>query len=154
VQLEICYRLNELPNFLMVTFRYEEVEMEEHMRLKNFMNLTLASVSQKKYINKERNPFDEEDTDDVNYEYTLKSMVAFEDKQNPDSCYNTYVKKADQSWYKYSKTGGDPVDAKELEATIHPYVLIYEKVWTAEKPRVELLSQVEADPTEAAKDTM
>lgn len=128
--------------------------MEEHMRLKNFMEMTLASVSQKKYINKERNPFDEEDAEAINYDYTLKAMVAFEDKQNPDSCYNTYVKRDDQSWYKYSKTFGGKVDAKELEATIHPYVLIYEKVWTAEKPRVELLNQVEADLSEATKDTM
>lgn len=138
----------------MVTFRYEEIEMEEHMRLRNFMELTLASVSQKKYINKERNPFDEEDGDEVNYDYTLKAMVAFEDKQNPDSCYNTYVKKGNNSWHKYSKTYSSAVDAKELEAIIHPYVLIYEKVWSAEKPRVELLTQMEADVSDTAKDLM
>jgi hypothetical protein len=138
----------------MFTFRYNEVEMEEHTLLRNFMEINLANVTQRKYLNLDRNPFAEEDQEKYNCEYTLKSLVSFEDKQSSDSCFLTYVKKDDQTWIKYSRTTRTEVSRKEVEAIVHPYVLVYEKVWTPEKDRLEIISQAEADQTDPDKHTM
>lgn len=128
--------------------------MEEHMTLRNFMEINLASVTQKKYVNTDKNPFSEEDSEKLNCDYTLKSMVCFEDKQNPDSCFLTYVKKGDNTWIKYHRTSRSEVSSKEVEAIVHPYVLIYERVWTPEKERMEIIEQAEADQTDPDKHAM
>ena len=92
--------------------------MEEHTLLRNFMEINLANVTQRKYLNLDRNPFAEEDQEKYNCEYTLKSLVSFEDKQSSDSCFLTYVKKDDQTWIKYSRTTRTEVSRKEVEAIV------------------------------------
>lgn len=138
----------------MFNFRYNEMEMEEHMTLRNFMEINLANVTQRRYLNMDRNPFGEEEPDKLNCEYTLRSLVCFEDKQNPDSCFLTYIKKDENTWTKFSRTARSEVSSREVETIVHPYVLIYEKVWTPEKERLEILGQADADQTDPEKHHM
>ena len=154
VNLDECYRLHELPNNLMFTFRYVETEMEEHMRLRNFMSINLSKNCQKKYMNTDRNPFADPENTDVDCDYTLKTMVCFNDTSNADSSYFTYVKQRDNQWKKYSRTAVTTVDAKEVESVVHPYVLIYERVWSTDRERLEVIKQAQADETDSDKDCM
>lgn len=146
--------MHHLPNLLVVTFRYEEVEMEEHMRLRNFTEISLGKVCQTKYLDKKANPFEEENQDVNQFGYTLKAMVAFDNKQNPDSCFNTYVRSDGQKWRKFSRTQASTVDQTELNSVVHPYILIYEKIWMAEQERIDVISQAEADLAAHSKGEM
>jgi len=141
---EAVYKLGQLPNHLLLTFRYVEGRMEEHVRLRGFLELDLAKSVQLKFLKQPNNPFAEEE-DRGSLKYALKSLVCFEDKQNFDSGYVTYAKSREGAWTKTTKTAVQAVDAKEVEAIVFPYALVYERLWDCEPERRALIEAIKAD---------
>ena len=150
---ETVYKLGELPNNLLVTFRYAEGRMEEHVRLRGFLEIDLAKSVQLKFVKAMNNPFADEEYKG-SLKYSLKSLVSFDQKENFESGYVTYSKSRDGVWTKVTKTGVHTVDSKEVEAVVFPYALVYERQWDREKERQALIEAIKADEGLPDKDKM
>ena len=144
----------QLPNYLTVNFRYVEHKLDEHMRLRNFMSLDLASCTQRKYLSSVQNPFAPKegiDPSELSTQYELKSLVAYEQKDNYESCYVTYNRNEDGSWIKITRSSATPVEVAEVEAIALPHSLVYERVWSAEPERTKLVQEVAAEKANPSK---
>ena len=152
--MDTVYKLHDVPNNLVITFRYDEGNMEEHVRLRNYLTLDLSDCLQRKYVNKKKNPFSSDGGGLPQIKYKLISMVSYEDRENYESSYHTFVRQPDQSWIKYSRTKKEQVQDKDLDNVTFPYALIFERDWEIEKAREQLLAEWEEEDLYTAKSTM
>lgn len=120
------------------------------------MELDLSDCVQRKYLQRSRNPFSEgygsQKLPDVKYK--LISMVAYDNKENYESCYLTYNKGKDGTWTKYSRFASQQVPSSEVESVTYPYVLIFERDWDSEPKRDELIAEIEQEESSGLQSSM
>ena len=153
VSFDTVYKLSELPNNLLVTFRYTDSRMDEHVRLRQYLNLDFSKSIPIKFIKSMNNPFTEEEYKG-SLQYSAKSIVAYDQKNSPESCFITYTKSDEGKWRKYSRSTYQEVDVKEVEGVYHPYAVIYERIWEPEKERISIIDSITADETVPVNDKM
>lgn len=156
---EVAYRLEEIPNFLTIGFRYIENDMEDMVRLRSFMTLDLAKSTNKMFINDSKNPFRSESDptkeSKISMKYNLVALVAYDDQWSIENSYILYTRSATEGkWNKYTKKAATEVNSVEVENVIHPHFMVFEREWAPEEKRTKILNDVKTDEGNPSKSQM
>lgn len=156
---DVAYRLEELPNYLTIGFRYIENDMEDMVRLRSFLTLDLAKSTKKMFVNNSKNPFrpgleDKKDSE-ISMKYNLVALVAYDDQWTIENSYVLYTRSSTEGkWNKYTKKSFSQVSSVEVENVVHPHYMVYEREWAPEERRTKILNDIKIDDGNPSKTQM